>query len=106
MNNKTCGDCKHFDRVLGICDLTDDFSTVMSNTLACPDIEICPKPTNGDKIRQGGNKALASFRMQVACYSCAYAGRRGKCERPVGGTCAEGIELYLNAPAESDKNNG
>jgi hypothetical protein len=45
MEKKTCGECKHFDRVLGICDLTDDFSTVMSNTLACVDFEICPKPT-------------------------------------------------------------
>ena len=59
MENKTCGECVHYDKKLGVCDLTDDFSTVISNTPACVDFEIKPSIKNGDRIRMMSNEELA-----------------------------------------------
>ncbi len=97
VSDKTCGECKHFDRVLGICDLTDDFSTVMSNTLACADFEICPKPTNGDVIRQ----MLTSELINVI--KCPYPDEVCIHRRMNGYACECCKRDWLNAPAKEVK---
>jgi hypothetical protein len=68
-----------------------------------------PKPTNGDVIRQGGNRAIAKFAYKTArthiCGTCAFAtieNGRYKCTAEHGQSCIDGIESWLNAPAESE----
>lgn len=100
MNGKTCGECKHFyeyeDRRAPCC-----WSKPTDN--ACLDFE--PKViTNGDKIIAGGMRALAEFHGKLACDVCAYRYDH-RCIAPQGRplTCVDGIEAWLNAPAESEK---
>jgi hypothetical protein len=102
---KTCGECKHFDRVLGICDLTDDFSTVISNTLACVDFEICPKPTNGDNIRQMSNEELSVMLSDVNFLSMISDLCHSK-ECSCVETCKDSVLGWLNAPADCVAENG
>lgn len=92
MKNKTCGECKKHN--------TD--CTIVHFAPACDFFE--PKAiTNGDRIRQGGNKRLITFATEWSCFHCAYHnGIERKCERPEGKDCFDGIEAWLNSPAESE----
>jgi hypothetical protein len=70
-----------------------------------------PKPTNGDVIRQGGNRAIAKFAYKTArthiCGTCAFSQLeegRYKCTAEHGQSCIDGIEAWLNAPAKSQLN--
>lgn len=97
MKNKTCGECKHFevDIVAATCEkkrwISDD------DTPACSKFE--PKViTNGDRIRQMSNEELAEFLVELddnICMFCKYENCSGECEY--------GVELWLNAPAESEE---
>lgn len=72
----------------------------------CRDFKEKTKMTNGDVIRQGGNKRLITFSTEWSCFHCAYRnGIESKCESPEGKDCFDGIEAWLNAPAESEVKN-
>ena len=99
---KTCGECKHHDKYS--CLQLKNVVYIASTHLAC--IRFCPKkPTNGDKIRQGGNRALAAYFREHKCDVCTYAApidHAPACLCPDGKTCNDGILAYLNAPTESE----
>lgn len=59
--------------------------------------------TSGDKIRQRGNQALLDYRSNHKCDICIYAApidSTPACTRPDGKSCMDGMEAWLNAPAE------
>ena len=101
MTNKTCGECKK-------CTNKKIIATCKHIGIVTGDIPACSKfeprvVTNGDVIRQGGNKRLITFSTEWSCFHCAYHnGIERKCERPEGKDCFDGIEAWLNAPAESE----
>jgi hypothetical protein len=103
MKNKTCGECKHYLAEFYHCQKND----VMAEAFhTCEDFE--PKViTNGDKIIAGGNKALVKFHLLGTCDTCTYYNKEHTshndiCLCPKDKTCADGIEAWLNAPAESE----
>lgn len=100
MNNKTCGECKYHknNRCMLPC-FTINHSAENS---ACHHFEVKAPPTNGDKIRQGGNRALKDVILGNCCYYCAFKTENDCCNRLNSKDCADGIEAWLNAPAESD----
>ena len=112
MANKSCGECRflipEYDRHgRGKCYHTDNRHL--------PSCGACKafveryggnQPTNGDKIRQGGNRELAELIWAMRhCRLCIYHDPREiVCNRPGNKTCVDGIESWLNAPAESQLN--
>lgn len=103
---KTCGECKYFevDRIAAICH--KHCLICNDDAPACEVFE--PKViTNGDKIIAGGNKALVKFHLLGTCDTCIYYNKEHTshndiCLCPKDKTCADGIEAWLNAPAESE----
>ena len=106
MNNKTCGECKYFvtSNYLDVCVVECETRRADSACNLCD--EFAPKViTNGDRIIAGGNRAIAEFQQQNTCDNCVYnnhSGFHNYCDKPVDKTCADGIEAWLNAPAESE----
>lgn len=103
---KTCGTCKHCTdkKVIATCKhvgiTTGD---VPGNN--CKWFEQ-KKITNGDKIIAGGMRAIAEFQQHLSCTNCVYfsvemAGYEF-CHKPDDKTCTDGIEAWLNAPADSE----
>jgi hypothetical protein len=73
----------------------------------CHRFEKLTPPTNGDKIIAGGNKALAKFRLSKTCNICIYCNKKHAsyndiCICPRDKCCTDGIEAWLNTPAESE----
>lgn len=100
---KTCGDCRHFDGRYNLCAVTSDFCTVEPDYSACDDFEQKPKPTNGDRIRQGGDDALIDFADSIRrkmCHYCAFFTDKSCVDK--AGDCWEGVRTWLNAPVESE----
>ena len=101
MERKTCGECRIYDHFYNLC-------VIGGNIEPTETAKDCFEPkviTNGDRIRQGGNGALAEFRSEHKCDVCAYAApldRAPACRRPDGKVCYDGILAWLNAPAESE----
>ena len=101
MDNKTCGECRKFGNVrCGIC---------KENYPACCAFE--SKITNGDKMIAGCMRAIAELGFGNKCARCIYStyeedvgfGEAGwTCNRPKDKDCVDGIEAWLNAPAESE----
>lgn len=99
MENKTCGECQWYDHHHLLCVIGGE----VKQTERAKDCFVSAKPTNGDRVRQGGNKRLITFSTEWSCFHCAYHnGIERKCERPEGKDCFDGIEAWLNAPAESE----
>ena len=105
MSNKTCGECIFYHGIRadhGVCALTEDFEKTRDFVNCCKSFQ--PKViTNGDKIIAGGNRALAEFHGKLVCDVCEYRYDH-RCIAPQGKplTCVDGIEAWLNAPAESE----
>ena len=102
MANKTCGLCKYYILEMTHCKKHDCFAL---DDDRCEDFE--PKViTNGDRIRQGGNRKMAAFHMWNTCDTCVYSNKSKShndiCRCPTDKTCVDGIEAWLNAPAESE----
>lgn len=106
MKNKTCGDCKHFvvDTVSAVCEkkrwICDD------DAPACNRFEQ-KVITNGEKIIACGMKELVKFHLLGTCNTCIYYNKEHTshndiCLCPKDKTCADGIEAWLKAPAESE----
>lgn len=103
MDNKTCGECKHFS--------CSDEGQCMDNEWTFCSSDACDKfqakvVTNGDKLRQMSTDELATAWSEQAflfawCYDCM-----GYCKD--GGTpenilkCKNRMLNWLNAPAESE----
>ena len=96
MSNKTCGECKHFFlNSEGHCKSNDGSENAHND--ACSFFE--PKViTNGDKIIAGGMRAIAEV-AKKRCRHCIYKNDPYCFEVD----CVGGIEAWLNAPAESEK---
>lgn len=105
MKTKTCGECKYFSKYENKCCLLVGRGVTYADSDGCMSfVQKLPKViTNGDKIRQGGNRALAEFHGKLACDVCAYRYDH-RCIAPKGKplSCVDGIEEYLNSPAESE----
>ena len=106
-NEHTCGECRKIQRV-GAYWICKEFGSQVCEEREASNMCFKPKkkPTNGDKIRQGGNRALADFQQLNTCDNCIYNnGSRlhNYCEKPIDKTCTDGIEAWLNAPAESEE---
>ena len=69
MNNKTCGECKHYI-AMSRCTLYRQF---VHDDDCCGDYAPKPQPiTNGDRIRQMSNEELAQFMSENRCKHCFY----------------------------------
>ena len=104
MGSKTCRECKYHDKYS--CLQLKNIVYISPTHLAC--IRFCPKnPTNGDCIRQGGDDALIDFADGIRrkmCHYCAFFTDKSCVDKT--GDCWEGVKAWLNAPAESEVNNG
>lgn len=109
MKNKTCGECRYFKQEEEICSHNQKHYWSKAEFEACTGFE--PKViTNGDKIIAGGMRAIAEFQQHLSCTNCVYfsiqmAGQEF-CHKPDDKTCTDGIEAWLNAPAESEVKHG
>lgn len=103
MENKTCGECRFYNSDYNLC-FHWRHEDINEHSPICNYF----KPlTNGDVIRQGGNKRLITFSTEWSCFRCAYHnGIEIKCERPEGKDCFDGMEAWLNAPADYVAENG
>jgi hypothetical protein len=111
MKNKTCGECKYFSKYENKCCLLVGRGVTYADSDGCMSfVQKLPKViTNGDVIRQGGNRAIAKFAYKTArtqiCGVCSFSTiEKGsyKCTAQEGQSCVDGIEAWLNAPAESE----
>lgn len=103
---KTCGECKHLNRELAFCRACGAKWIKETDGASCKYFEKKTPPTNGDKIIAGGMRAIAEFQQHLSCTNCVYfsvkmAGQEF-CHKPDDKTCTDGIEAWLNAPAESE----
>ena len=102
MNNKTCGECQWYDYQHWLCVVGGEIAP----TYCACDSFIPIKPTNGDKILAGGMRAIAKFALHHCCNNCIYFDGnnpyRSTCGKPDNKTCEDGVEAWLNAPAESE----
>lgn len=104
---KTCGECKyryayhHDEDCNGRCKLSIMYR-IPSNKPACSDFEPIPPPTNGDAIRQDGNRDFAEYFVYEtgAVFASTLIADKtfDTYEEATAAT-----EDYLNAPAESEE---
>ena len=102
MSNKTCGECRYMlhKDTFEVC--THSMTETSMFDKAC---EYFAPPTNGDVIRQGGNRALLDYRFRHKCDVCIYAApidAAPACNKPDDKSCMDGVKAWLNAPAESN----
>lgn len=105
MKNKTCGECKCYD-MHGGCNKLKNTLWIHSTNIACIKFE-AKNPTNGDRIRQGGDDALIDFADGIRrrmCHYCVYSKDKSCVDK--AGDCWEGVRAWLNAPAESKESEG
>lgn len=121
MKNKTCGECKYFKQNEEICLHDKKHYWSKKEFDACTGFEAKPV-TNGDVIRQGNNRKLAEIFDDLysgnKCKYCIHHAGSSVCKlNPTpyseydegyldDENCLNGFEAWLNAPAESEVNNG
>ena len=98
MKNKTCGKCKYF--VKNDIDNGCQAIGVESHFTAdvCKNFDPIYKPTNGDRIRQGGDVALINFYAMERCKICAFNGT-DRCNQT---ECAYGLAEWLKQEAKDE----
>lgn len=109
--NKTCGECRFYHPIFeheGVCTATSELRKTCDFTTGCAIGGVYPKPppTNGDKIIAGGMRAIAEFQQLNTCNNCIYnndSRLHNYCDKPIDKTCTDGIEAWLDAPAEIEK---
>lgn len=89
---KTCGECNSWNKHTKAC-VFHEIDMDKTNP-TCGDFA---QKNNGDVIRQMSNAALARVDK---CEWCAFFD--GLCHKKSNQSCADGIEPYLNAPAERE----
>lgn len=106
MKTKTCGECKYFSKYENKCCLLVGRGVTYADSDGCMSfVQKLPKViTNGDRIHQMSNDDFAEFFTEPKCGKCIYYDRKnyGSCNAPADKTCADGIEAWLDAPAESE----
>ncbi|MBO5680291.1 MAG: hypothetical protein J6T08_01130 [Lentisphaeria bacterium] len=106
--NKTCRECCGFSGSENRCLLLGGKGKAYADNEACRRfVEKKTKAiTNGDKIIAGGMRAIAKFALHHCCNNCIYFDGnnpyRSTCGKPDNETCEDGVEAWLNAPAESE----
>ena len=99
MGNKTCEECRFYFGQANFCRLFA-WECIEEDRSCCEDFS---PVTNGDVIRQGGDKRLITFATEWSCFHCAYRnGIESKCGKPKDKDCFDGMLAWLNAPAESE----
>lgn len=96
---KTCGDCRFYAKETEHCKLKDIGWKFATDT-PCSGFTPREPITNGDKIIAGGMRAIAEL-AKKRCQHCIYK----NCDLEavcLEVDCADGIEAWLNAPAESE----
>ena len=107
MKNKTCGECKYYKPY------NEKICLYVHRTCVSPKTKACnsfAKTTNGDLIRQGGDKDLYLYKKRWDCSVCAYFFQqktpfRTVCKCPKGKMCVDGMIAWLNAPADAPDTN-
>lgn len=97
---KICGECKHYNAAMFHCEKHDAMAEPHNTCEDCTAKTI----TNGDKIRQGGDDALIDFADGIRrrmCHYCVYSKYKSCVDK--AGNCWEGVRAWLNAPAESER---
>lgn len=106
--SKTCGECRIYDHFHNLCVIGGDIEPT-ETAKGC--FEPKTQLTNGDKIIAGGMRAIAELGFGNKCARCIYStyeedvgfGEAGwTCNHPKDKDCVDGIEAWLNAPAESE----
>ena len=110
MQNKTCGECKHLNRELAFCRACGARWLNDNDGANCRYFEQKTPPTNGDVILAGGIKSLVKFHLLGTCDACIYYNKEHTshndiCLCPKDKSCADGIESWLNAPADAPDTN-
>lgn len=118
--NKTCGECKYFvtSEYLDVCTVNCETMRTDSPAQLCDYFTQKAPFTNGDKIRQGGNRVLAEIFDDIyngnKCKYCIHHAGSSSCKlNPTpyseynegyldDEACLDGFEAWLNALAESD----
>lgn len=103
---KTCGECKHLNRELAFCRACGARWLNDNDGANCRYFEQKTPPTNGDRIRQGGDDALIDFADGIRrrmCHYCVYYKDKACVDKT--GDCWEGIRAWLNAPADAPDTN-
>lgn len=108
MTNKTCRNCRYYNVEMFHCAKHDAMAEPHNTCEDC----ITKTITNGDKIIAGGMRAIAELCLGNKCARCIYStyeedvgfGESGwNCNRPKDKDCIDGIESYLNFPAEKNE---
>lgn len=104
---KTCGECKHLNRDLAFCRACGAKWINIKDGTNCKYFEQIQPPTNGDRIRQGGDDELIDFADGIRrrmCHYCVYSKDKSCVDKT--GNCWEGVRAWLNAPADCVKQKG
>ena len=98
MNNKTCGECRYYEHPAGQCMKVIEYNNCHITDKACEYFE--PKViTNGDVIRQGGNRVFAEYFVFETGAMFASTLIVDKTFDTYD-EAVEATETYLNAPAK------
>lgn len=93
-----CYHCDHYDKHTNVCDVDRCQVICPWSDSECDYLKEDQKPTNGDKIRQGGNEALVEYRQKFICHLCAYRFDK-KCN---GARCKDGLIEWLEQEAKDE----
>lgn len=100
MENKTCGECRFYAKETEHCKLKGICWKFATDT-PCSGFAPRKTITNGDVIRQFSNKQLAELIEncgdECGGHMCKYCDS----DNCSGQSCADGIEAWLNTPAEN-----
>ena len=101
MNNKPCGECKHYNAAMFHCEKHDVMAEAHNTCEDCTAKTI----TNGDKIRQMSNEEFATDYATYSHIHDLYVARLCPPSGKLYTTMEEAIQAnlaWLNAPAESE----
>lgn len=111
MKNRTCGECKHFDKTVTCndyakCSCKEQlvYGFVSPKQQSCKHFEPKHKPTNGDRIRAMSDEKLAELITGIKC--CAYCNYSlddfGNCSSHPEMDCEEAILEWLKKEVEDE----
>lgn len=103
MENRTCGECKHYDKTVTCndyakCSCKEQlvYRFVSPKQQNCKHFEPKHKPTYGDRIRAMSDEELAELLQRPYCYCCGYdVDYFGNCNSPAEMSCEEAILEWL-----------
>lgn len=96
--NKICGKCKEFVEETQFC-IYNEFDTT-ADAESCDFFE---RPTNGDKIRQGGDESLIDFADGIRkrmCHYCIFSQEKSCVNKT--NDCWDGVRKWLKQEAKDE----